>query len=467
MTVSRETVLSTLDSLPDGKRWKHRREWDYVTELLADQEKIIAVSKGIVETNSYLIVVTTQRLILLERRFLLGVREREIFRDAIQSVSHQVGVLFGSVTIKINDNKTDPSSLILRRIEKRDVPRVVRALTVGADEAIRIGKVDDAARSNGIYKKADAITQLERLASLRDRGVLTEEEFTDEKRVLLEKVQLKHAARIRELETVSETLKGPAPKQKKAWLSILLFQPALTLNYMLLALLLCAAAFLYLRDNNTSSILLAFAAGLFGLSLLRYLREKLHPLISVSTRVLALAMACAVFVVVFSEEKALDNLPSFGGIDALRLESRARLKGSDSGEPSIEPQIILPKIDSDEIRTEKRETSYPAGSELVLRAWRWREGYELVTVEGQVTNISKKMIEQISAVATFYDTYEATLFSAAAPIDRDPFPAGETSMFRIVARFNPSINSVGVRFVGRDGREVNVVSEEKDAKKRK
>ena len=84
----------------------------------------------------------------------------------------------------------------------------------------------------------------------------------------------------------------------------------------------------------------------------------------------------------------------------------------------------------------------------------------MVTVEGQVTNVSGRLLEQINAVATFYDTYGAKLSSAAAPIDRDPFPANETSMFKVVTRYNPSIDTVGVKFVNRDGREVNVVAEE-------
>ena len=86
MTVSRERIDEYLDSLPDAKRWKSRKEWNYVSELLAPDEGIRAVTTGVVDKSTWLVIVTSQRLLLIERRFMLGMREREIMRDSIQSV---------------------------------------------------------------------------------------------------------------------------------------------------------------------------------------------------------------------------------------------------------------------------------------------------------------------------------------------------------------------------------------------
>jgi len=84
--------------------------------------------------------------------------------------------------------------------------------------------------------------------------------------------------------------------------------------------------------------------------------------------------------------------------------------------------------------------------DLKLVSFRWYQEYRYVTVEGFVENVSGKALESVEAVAIFTDASGTPFTSESALIDYDPLLSGQTSPFKIMARYNPAMDKCRVEF---------------------
>ena len=72
--------------------------------------------------------------------------------------------------------------------------------------------------------------------------------------------------------------------------------------------------------------------------------------------------------------------------------------------------------------------------------------YGYMTVEGFVENVSGKRLEDIEAVAVFYDADSTPIASESALIEYDFLLPGQQSPYTVMARDNPAIVKCGVEF---------------------
>lgn len=180
-----EDVKRQIDALPGfgSEKWFvrdyffTRREIEYLPGILENGEAILAVASGIMNKKTWLAVCSDRRVIFLNRGMVYGLKQFQIPHDRIQAIDNETGMLMGTLTI------WDGATYIhLRMVMKKTVWQFVK-VTREAMERYRRGLRAQQAGETG--PPVDVASQIERLAALREKGLLTLEEFESQKRKIL------------------------------------------------------------------------------------------------------------------------------------------------------------------------------------------------------------------------------------------------------------------------------------------
>ncbi len=150
-----------------------KKELAYLPEILMEGEQILAFTSGLMDSNTWLITLTDRRIIFLDKGMLYGLKQAIVDLDKVNSVSGQTGLLFGKIII------TDGAT---HRTIQNVWKKTVKTFTNKVQEALEARKHP----STSSHKPAaSAAEQLEKLAALKDKGILTDEEFATEKKKIL------------------------------------------------------------------------------------------------------------------------------------------------------------------------------------------------------------------------------------------------------------------------------------------
>lgn len=147
-----------------------KKEIAFLPEVLHDDESVLALVSGLLDGNTWLIVCTEKRVVFLDKGMLFGLKQRETLLSRVNSIEQKEGLMFG--TLGIQDGA---EIMTITMIEKGQVRPFANAVSM-ALKGLDAGKEP----TKGVPEQ-DLATQLERLAGLRDRGILTEAEFQDQK----------------------------------------------------------------------------------------------------------------------------------------------------------------------------------------------------------------------------------------------------------------------------------------------
>ncbi len=82
--------------------------------------------------------------------------------------------------------------------------------------------------------------------------------------------------------------------------------------------------------------------------------------------------------------------------------------------------------------------------ELLRHAWHTESDYAIL--EGQVRNISSQPLQNVEALASFYDADGDFITSSDSLIEYNPLLPGQTSPFKVMKPWNPAIKKAGVEF---------------------
>ncbi len=78
-----------------------KKELRHLPEVLMDMEQVLAFSSGLMDGNTWLIVLTDRRVLFLDKGILYGLKQAAIPINKINAVSGKTGLLLG--TIEISD----------------------------------------------------------------------------------------------------------------------------------------------------------------------------------------------------------------------------------------------------------------------------------------------------------------------------------------------------------------------------
>ena len=175
MGVDPSTVNAQIKALGDFHQWFTKKEIQHLPEVMTPGETIRALTSGYYDSNTWLITVTDQRILFLDKGMLFGLKQVDLPFHQISSISHKTGLVFGELHIATSSGKC-----LIKNIPKSEVAKISGILSSLVREAHA-----PAARPSAQTGSGDVASQLERLAALMEKGVLTAQEFSAHKAKLL------------------------------------------------------------------------------------------------------------------------------------------------------------------------------------------------------------------------------------------------------------------------------------------
>jgi len=175
---SLEDINRQIAAYPNPYIFWTRKEIHKLTEVLDKNETIKALTSGMINGKTWLAVCTNRRLICLNCNMFFGLAQVQMPLDRIQSIDHEFTIFFGSISVFDGINV-----IRLTMVLKSAILPFVRAF----EEALYSYRHGQTASQTTINTPGshDIAGQIAKLADLKEKGHLTEEEFQAQKKKLL------------------------------------------------------------------------------------------------------------------------------------------------------------------------------------------------------------------------------------------------------------------------------------------
>lgn len=172
-----EDIMARIEEIGGLKTFGAKREIKYLPNILAEDEQIEYLTSGIVDNKRWLITCTNKRIIFLDKGLVYGLKQIETPLEKVNSIEFNTGLFVGKIAIWDGASKME-----ITDINKKTVQPFVNAINAALNK-IRHGM--DTVSQSDPDNQSDVITKLEKLAELREKGILTDEEFNSQKEKLL------------------------------------------------------------------------------------------------------------------------------------------------------------------------------------------------------------------------------------------------------------------------------------------
>ena len=134
-----------------------------------------------IDSNTWLITLTNRRVIFLDKGMIYGLKHIDVNLKDIVSVGGKTGLIFGDILIS-----TSGQNYSIKQVSKSSVVPFINLINETRDNPHSSIPTNAQPHSSTSEKPFDdAISKLERLAELKENGVLTDEEFQQQKQRVL------------------------------------------------------------------------------------------------------------------------------------------------------------------------------------------------------------------------------------------------------------------------------------------
>ncbi|WP_409429819.1 PH domain-containing protein [Kosakonia sp.] len=140
----------------------------------------LAIASGSMDGHTWLITLTSQRIILLDKGMFYGLKQVDISLEDIVSVSGSTGFTLGEITIS-----TAAQNHTIKNVSKLCVGPFTNAVNAFRNIIQSQKQPGNIHQINETHTADDVIDKMERLAKLKQDGILTKEEFTQQKQRIL------------------------------------------------------------------------------------------------------------------------------------------------------------------------------------------------------------------------------------------------------------------------------------------
>jgi hypothetical protein len=174
-----DRFATQIAKLPAASRLLGRKEICELPSILWDDEDVLDIVQGLYNNGNGILVSTQLRLVFVDKGLLYGLKVEDFSYEKVSSVQYETGLFFGTITIFTSGNKA-----VISQVDKtmaRSFAEGVRARMSRPKPVVAIPPRPALSTPAAV----DIASQLERLASLKQQGFLTNEEFTHQKRKLL------------------------------------------------------------------------------------------------------------------------------------------------------------------------------------------------------------------------------------------------------------------------------------------
>ena len=152
-----------------------RKEINELPNILAVDEKIDNIVQGTYNNGMGILVSTNRRLVFIDKGLLYGLKVEDFPLDKITSIQYETGILMGKIKIHTSGNIAE-------------IDNIEKASTRNFSEFVRNKLSQPTKTTDTNNSQPDILTQIEKLGKLKDSGIITEDEFAEQKKKLLEKL---------------------------------------------------------------------------------------------------------------------------------------------------------------------------------------------------------------------------------------------------------------------------------------
>lgn len=170
-----DEIKEELDKLDINPTIFARKEIRALPDILSVDERIVYLVEGRNKTTQHhiILVATDRRLIFVDKEFMYGLTVEDYSYTKISSIQYETAMMLASIDIQVSDD-------------------LVEIDGVGKYEAkLFCEKVRDfmsRPKENFHTPEPTVLDQLEQLGRLKESGILSEEEFNDQKKKMIDKL---------------------------------------------------------------------------------------------------------------------------------------------------------------------------------------------------------------------------------------------------------------------------------------
>lgn len=177
MAVEKQYVDDQLAKLDSKKRLGVGKELNHLHEVINDGENILGHTRGFYDGDTWLICITDRRVLFIDKGMISGMKSTEIPLDSVGSVNYETKMMGGNITI--NSSGTERKIGKMRKQDVKDISNLISEAAAKMKKGLHSG--------GSAAPQESKMDELKKLAELKDSGVLTEDEFNEQKAKLLEK----------------------------------------------------------------------------------------------------------------------------------------------------------------------------------------------------------------------------------------------------------------------------------------
>jgi hypothetical protein len=169
-----ERIRGKLKNHPGLAAFGVGRELRELPTVLNEGEYLLDIIQGSYANQTGVLLRTTTRVIFFAKG-IVSTKVEEFPLDKLTSVQYSTGLMLGDITIFASGNKAETTNTVKAH---------TRTFVDGLRSQLELSKKPTASYPHAA-QGTGTIAELEKLAGLKERGLLTDEEFTAAKRKLL------------------------------------------------------------------------------------------------------------------------------------------------------------------------------------------------------------------------------------------------------------------------------------------
>lgn len=166
-------------NLSNASAYLGRREINELPAILSNTEKINNIVQGTYDKGNGILVSTDRRLIFIDKGLIFGLKVEDFPHDRISSIQYETGIILGTIKIHTSGNIAKIDNV--EKASARQFCEFVRDFISRPKETSAPFVIQN-------NSEPSVLDQLEKLAKLKENGILTQEEFDEQKKKLLGKL---------------------------------------------------------------------------------------------------------------------------------------------------------------------------------------------------------------------------------------------------------------------------------------
>lgn len=155
-----------------------KKELNHLPEVLSEGEQVLAFSSGFMDGNTWLIVLTDERVIFLDKGMIYGLKQVSISLEKINSISGKTGILLGEIAIE-----DGASTRVIKNVQKKVVVPFTNMVRNSINE--KENKNKPTATSLNMRQFSDPVERIEKLSLMLSKGLITDAEFSEQRQRIL------------------------------------------------------------------------------------------------------------------------------------------------------------------------------------------------------------------------------------------------------------------------------------------